>query len=122
MNKVSIWSWVSIALIIITIIILGVADLDSSFLHLIANQDKYLHVFTFFALVFIVKALFKTLPPFKISLYVFAFSLVIEILQEFLSKGLRHFHLSDVLANTIGIALATFIICLIERRKTSATN
>lgn len=116
-NNSSIWSWISIVLILTVILFLGVADIRSYIVNYVSNQDKYLHVFTFFALVFITRALFPNFSILKIAIAVLAFSLVLEILQEFISNGLRHFHLSDMLANLLGVALATLIVWLADRKR-----
>jgi|SRR5690606_18639669 len=80
----------------------------------IENGDKAIHFALFFIFTFLGFAAKYFYKNQQIWLYPFLFGLIIEILQHFIGWG-RSFDIWDLVANSLGILVAYFLIQFIFR-------
>jgi hypothetical protein len=96
----------------------AVVDLKNHMVSVIANQDKYLHFITFLSLIFIGTSLFKKSSLVIITGLLFLFGVILELLQELLSNGMRHFHWLDILFNALGMLTALLMLFVFRKIRT----
>ena len=86
-----------------------------------AGYDKFVHIGIYFVLTLLWLLYYSTTNNFKkiyiyIAITIFCYGVLIEVLQELLTKD-RSADLLDVLANTFGIILATFVFFIYNKQK-----
>lgn len=87
-------------------------------------SDKLLHTIAYFFVTFFWLQSTISLSQnkkIKISVAIFLLGIIIEILQEILTKS-RHSEALDVVANFIGIAVAYFILTLFFQKNTDVSK
>lgn len=89
----------------------------------IPHKDKYVHFFFYFVFTllwyfFIKDRMAVSRKKVRVIIFIIAFSygIVIEILQKFIAHN-RSADVMDVLANTLGSAMAVLFVWLFERNK-----
>ena len=94
--------WFAVFLVTLLLSLTDVKFLSPS---IINHQDRYFHLLTFFFLAIVTYKLLPSLSIRQIVLITFLFGFLIEVLQFFFTHGTRHFTITDLFFNGLGILL-----------------
>lgn len=104
-------------LIILLIVIPSLLDLSAVITVHWIDQDKYAHLSIFALFMVVTQLLFSKLSLLKIAGLSFLLGLAIEVLQEFLTHGTRHFDANDILYNVLGVLLGGLLLVIYKHKK-----
>lgn len=106
--------WVLMMCLLVVVSLLDVRP----YLHVfMAHQDKFLHLLVFAFFMGVTRYLLPNLSMGWVAVLSFSIGLLIEVLQKYYTHGIRHFTLTDLFYNLMGIALGLILLILFRRFK-----
>jgi len=99
------------------LIFLSLIDFKAMISAPMIQQDRFLHLLVFAFFMGVTRYLLPNLSMGWVAVLSFSIGLLIEVLQKYYTHGIRHFTLTDLFYNLMGIALGLILLILFRRFK-----